>query len=253
MMKILIANDDGIQAKGIRTLIDILKPLGDVTVVAPDSPQSGMGHAITVNRPLRLRKIVQEKNYQEFSCNGTPVDCVKLGMKVVMEGQRPDLVVSGINHGSNASSNVIYSGTMGAAIEAAMEGIPSIGFSLLDYAADANFEEGRRFILEIVQRVIKTPPPPHVCLNVNIPNVAKEEIKGIQVCRQAQAYWREEYISRKDPWNGDYYWLSGEFETGALEEGTDLYALSHNYLSVVPIQYDLTDFKAINSLSYINL
>ncbi|MCL2416592.1 MAG: 5'/3'-nucleotidase SurE [Bacteroidales bacterium] len=253
MLNILVTNDDGIRAKGLRTLIDIARPFGNITVVAPQDPMSGMGHAITVNRPLRLSLLKKEENYQEYVCVGTPVDCVKMGLKVVLENEKIDLILSGINHGSNASSNVIYSGTMGAAIEGSMEGIKSVGFSLLDYHHDADFSQAADFIRKIISQVIETPVPKGVCLNVNIPKVKKEDIKGIKVCTQADAYWVEGYIKRKDPWNVDYYWLTGEFVDQNICLDSDIHALRENYISIVPVQHDLTAFDAINKLKNLNL
>jgi 5'-nucleotidase len=252
MLNILVTNDDGIRAKGLRTLIEIARPFGNITVVAPQDPMSGMGHAITVSRPLRLNLLKKEENYQEYVCVGTPVDCVKMGLKVVLENQKVDLVLSGINHGSNASSNVVYSGTMGAAIEASMEGIKSIGFSLLDYHPDADFSQAADFIRKIIADVIETQVPKGISLNVNIPKIKKEEIKGVKLCTQADAYWVEEYIARKDPWNGDYYWLAGEFVDGHLTQGSDIHALQENYISIVPVQYDLTAFSVIEKLKHLN-
>ena len=252
MLNILITNDDGIRAKGLRTLINIARPFGHVTVVAPNDPMSGMGHAITVNRPLRLNLLKKEENYQEYVCSGTPVDCVKMGLKVVLENQKVDLLISGINHGSNASSNVIYSGTMGAAIEGAMEGIKSVGFSLLDYHHDADFSQVTDYIRDIIAKIIETPVPKGIALNVNIPKIKKEDIKGVKVCTQADAYWEEDYISRKDPWNGDYYWLTGEFIDRDIAPDSDIHALKENYISIVPIQYDLTAHSVIENLKHLN-
>jgi 5'-nucleotidase len=252
MLNILITNDDGIRAKGLRTLIEIVRPFGNITVVAPNDPMSGMGHAITVSRPLRLTLLKKEDGYQEYVCSGTPVDCVKMGLRIPLENQKIDLVLSGINHGSNASTNVIYSGTMGAAIEAAMEGVKSVGFSLLDYHHDADFSQAADFIRKIIADVIETQVPIGISLNVNIPKVKKEEIKGIKMCTQAEAYWEEEYIARKDPWNGDYYWLSGEFVDKNIMPGSDIHALRNNYISIVPVQYDLTAFGVIDKLKHLN-
>jgi 5'-nucleotidase len=252
MINILITNDDGIRAKGLRTLIEIARPFGNITVVAPQDPMSGMGHAITVSRPLRLSLLRKEQKYQEYVCVGTPVDCVKMGLKVVLENQKVDLLLSGINHGSNASSNVIYSGTMGAAIEGSMEGIKSVGFSLLDYDHDADFTQSADFIQKIIADVIETRIPKGISLNVNIPIAKKEDIKGIKMCTQADAYWVEEYIARKDPWNGDYYWLAGEFVSGEVAPDSDIHALNQNYISIVPVQYDLTAFDVIEKLKHLN-
>ncbi|MCL2682200.1 MAG: 5'/3'-nucleotidase SurE [Bacteroidales bacterium] len=253
MLNILITNDDGIHAKGLRTLIEIARPFGNITVVAPNDPMSGMGHAITVNRPLRLTLLKEEVSYREYVCSGTPVDCVKMGLKIALENQKIDLLISGINHGSNASSNVIYSGTMGAAIEGSMEGVKSVGFSLLDYHHDADFLQSADFIRKIIADIIETPIPKGISLNVNIPKAKKEDIKGIKVCTQANAYWEEDYIARKDPWNGDYYWLTGEFIAKDVAHNSDIHALEENYISIVPIQYDLTALSVIEKLNHLNL
>lgn len=241
---ILITNDDGVFAPGIRKLIKIARKIGEVVVVAPDKPMSGMSHAITVSSPLRLRKIAEEENYKEFSCNGTPVDAVKLGEQVVIGGN-PDLVLSGINHGSNASVNVVYSGTMAAVMEANIDGIPAIGFSLLDYSKDADFSAVDDYIKTIVENVLENGLSDGVCLNVNIPAVSKRDLKGIKVCRQAKGRWEEEFDHRTDPHNRDYYWLTGVFKNGDVEKDTDSWALANNFISVVPMQYNLTAKKAI--------
>ena len=193
---ILVTNDDGINAPGIRNLISVMKEIGDVIVVAPDSPQSGMGHAITINSTLHTSKITPKNSKTiEYSCSGTPADCVKLAINELMP-RKPDLCVSGINHGSNSSINVIYSGTMSAAIEAGIEGVPAIGFSLLDYKWNANFEESKNFIKKITLTALKNGIPNGVVLNVNIPSVKKSKIKGVKVCRQAKAFWDEEFDKR---------------------------------------------------------
>ncbi len=244
---ILITNDDGIQAKGIRHLISVMRKIGDVTVVASEFPMSGQGHSITVRSPLRLKKIVQEDGYQEYQCSGTPVDCMKLGEQVVLRKQ-PDLLVSGINHGSNASVNVVYSGTMAAVIEGCITGIPSIGFSLLDYNSDADFSACDSIIEEIVKNVLEKGLKDGVCLNVNIPAVPASEIKGLKICRQSKAKWVEEFDERKDPREQDYYWLTGYFKKLDIEPDTDQWALEHNYVSIVPMQYDFTAYKEIEIL-----
>jgi 5'-nucleotidase len=244
---ILITNDDGIFAPGIRKLIEIARKIGKVIVVAPDSPMSGMSHAITVKDPLRLIKIAEEENYLEYSCNGTPVDAMKLGEKIVVNG-KPDIVLSGINHGSNASVNVVYSGTMAAALEANIDGIPAIGFSLLDYSHHADLSGVDEVVTKIINNVLENGLPEGVCLNVNIPAVKKEEIKGIKICRQAKGRWEEEFDERTDPHNRDYYWLTGVFSNGDADKDTDTWALANNYVSVVPVHFDLTAHKAIASI-----
>ncbi|HPE56609.1 MAG TPA: 5'/3'-nucleotidase SurE [Bacteroidales bacterium] len=244
---ILVTNDDGIFAPGIRKLMSIARQFGNVVVVAPDTAMSGMSHAITVKDPLRLRKIDEAEGFVEYSCNGTPVDSVKLGEKVVLKG-KPDLVVSGINHGSNASVNVVYSGTMAAAIEACIDGIPSIGFSLLDYSHHADFSHVDEFVKSIIGDVLNNGLPSGVCLNVNIPAVQASEIKGIKVCKQAPGRWVEAFDERIDPYHRDYYWLTGVFEDGKADENSDLWALANNFVSVVPIQFDLTAHQFLSEL-----
>ena len=237
---ILITNDDGITAPGILALIEVMETLGDVVVVAPDSPQSGMGHAITLNNVLHLDKVSKpgDKTLQ-YSCSGTPADCVKIAINEVLD-RRPDLCVSGINHGSNSSINVIYSGTMSAAIEAGIEGIPAIGFSLLNYSWDADFEASKKYIKQIAENALKNTIAEGVILNVNIPDLKKKELKGIKVCRQAKANWKEKFDKRQTPQGRDYYWLTGEFINYDKGTDTDEYALQNGYISVVPVQYDLT-------------
>ena len=246
---ILVTNDDGITAPGIRTLIEVMKTIGDVIVVAPDSPQSAMGHAITVNSTLFVEKVkVDEGSQLEYSCSGTPADCVKLAVDQILE-RKPDLCVSGINHGSNSSINVIYSGTMSAAIEAGIEGIPAIGFSLLDYSWNANFEATKSYVKSIAENVLKEGLPKNVVLNVNIPNLPKHELKGIKICRQARANWQEEFDKRTNPQGRVYYWLTGKFVNLDHGEDTDEWALKNGYVSVVPVQFDLTAHHCIQTLN----
>jgi 5'-nucleotidase len=222
--------------------------LGDVVVVAPDSPQSGMGHAITINKPLRLTKVNVFDDVTSYHCSGTPADCVKIAVDKVMH-RHPDLCVSGINHGSNSSINVLYSGTMSAAVEASLEGIPSVGFSLLDYAHDADFEAAAHFARIISEQILTKGLPKATLLNVNIPKLKIAEIKGIKVCRQAIAKWEEEFIQRQDPFGRDYYWLTGNFVNHDHGTDTDEWALANGYVSVVPVQYDLT---AHHGIAHIN-
>jgi 5'-nucleotidase len=240
---ILVCNDDGITAPGIRNLIEVAREFGDVVVVAPDKPQSAMGHAITINATLRVHPM-RSDGILEYSCSGTPVDCIKLAVNKILH-RKPDLLVSGINHGSNASINVIYSGTMSAAMEGAMEGIPSIGFSLLDHSIDADFSAAKHFARIIIGQALKDQMPEGVCLNVNIPKVTIEMIKGIKVCRQARANWEEEFDERVDPNGKPYYWLTGVFKN--YDEGidTDVWALENNYVSLVPCQFDITAHKSL--------
>lgn len=246
---ILVTNDDGINAPGVRTLIDVMNELGDVVVVAPDSPQSGMGHAITLNSTLYVEQVfIDDGPQKEYSCSGTPADCVKIAIREILK-RKPDLCVSGINHGSNSSINVIYSGTMSAAIEAGIEGIPAIGFSLLDYTWNANFEASKPFVKTVSEKVLKKGLPNGIILNVNIPNVSKNLIKGIKTSRQAKANWVEEFDKRTNPQGKDYYWLSGKFVNLDDGEDTDEWALNNNFVSVVPIQFDLTAHRFLKELN----
>ena len=239
---ILITNDDGITAPGIRALVEAVKDLGKVIVVAPDSPQSGMGHAITIGVPLRLNKVEQFDGVESWQCSGTPADCVKLARDKILHA-KPDICLSGINHGANHSINVIYSGTMSAAMEAAIEGVPSIGFSLLDYRFEADFTLAKEVVRDLTMRMITEPMPDHTLLNVNIPVVAKEAFKGIKLCRQAYARWEEQFDHRLDPRGKDYYWMVGKFINMDTGSGTDVEALKDGYASVVPIKTDFTDYK----------
>ncbi len=245
---ILVTNDDGITAPGIRALVEVAQSLGEIVVVAPDSPQSGMGHAITIHDPIRLHKADVFEGIEAYECSGTPVDCVKLAKNVILKGRVPDLCVSGINHGSNASINIIYSGTLSAAMEASLEGIPSIGFSLLDYAFNADFEQSKPFIKDIMSYVLENGMMEGNLLNVNIPNLRTEEIKGIRVCRQAEARWVEEFMENQDPRGQKIYWLTGKFENDDRGEDTDVWALDNGYISVVPSMHDLTNYKALPHL-----
>jgi 5'-nucleotidase len=245
---ILVTNDDGITAPGIRTLVEIAQQLGEVVVVAPDSPQSGMGHAITVSAPIRLHPVKVFAGIESYECSGTPADCVKLARHVVLTGRKPALCVSGINHGSNASINIIYSGTMSAAMEASLEGIPSIGFSLLDYSHEADFGPSRPFVRQLIEWVLKNGMEEGSLWNVNIPNLPAEQIKGIKACRQADARWVEDFTEAVDPRGQRYFWLTGRFVDNDTREDTDIKALAAGYISVVPSMHDLTNFRALKSL-----
>lgn len=246
---ILVTNDDGISAPGIRALISVMKTIGDVVVVAPDSPQSATGHAITINNTLSINKINIDPDVDsEYSCSGTPVDCVKFAVNEILD-RKPDLCVSGINHGSNSSINVIYSGTLSAAVEAGIEGIPAIGFSLLDYNWNADFEPAKSFIKKITLQVLANGLPEGVILNVNFPKLKENEIKGIKICRQAKAMWMEEFDKRQNPQGRDYYWLTGKFVNLDNGEDTDEWALEKGYISIVPVQFDLTAHHAIQQLN----
>jgi 5'-nucleotidase len=244
---ILVVNDDGITATGIKNLMEVMQELGNVVVVAPDSPQSGMGHAITIGKPIRFDKVNIYEGVEMYKCSGTPVDCVKLAVNNIFKGKKPDLCVSGINHGLNNSINVIYSGTMSAAVEGAIEKIPSIGFSLDDFAQDADFSHCKKFIKTICQEVLERGLPDNTLLNVNFPK--GNNIKGIKICRQANAKWAEEFEERTDPYKRPYYWLTGVFQNFDKGEDTDVWALEHGYASIVPVQFDLTAHHAIPLLN----
>jgi len=247
---ILVSNDDGITSKGIRVLINLMKQLGEVVVVAPDSPQSGMGHAITIGNTLRLNESdIFGDEVLAYECSGTPADCIKLAKFYVLKDRKPDLVVSGINHGSNTSISILYSGTMSAAVEAAMEGFPSIGFSLCDYNANADFLHAETFIRKIAENVLEKGLPYGVTLNVNIPPRQNESIKGIKICRQAHAKWQEEFDQRYDPNGRRYFWLAGNFVNFDKGEDNDEWAIANNYISVVPCQFDMTAHHAISMLN----
>jgi len=245
---ILVTNDDGITASGIGTLIEIAASIGTPVVVAPDSPQSGMGHAITIHHPLRFKQEHIFEGIEAYSCSGTPVDCVKIAKNVILKGQTIDLCVSGINHGSNVAVNILYSGTMSAAMEGSLEGIPSIGFSLLDFAPDADFEAGKPYVKQIMEYALSNGFGKSKLLNVNIPKLPFSEIKGIKVCRQADAGWKEEFVEGTDPSGKKYYWMAGEFVNNDMGADTDVWALENGYLSVVPCGHDLTQYDSLEAL-----
>jgi 5'-nucleotidase len=244
---ILVTNDDGFHAPGIVALTKIARSLGSVIKIAPDKPQSGMGHAITINSTLRIKPMEKDIDFEAYECTGTPVDCVKIALDVILD-RKPDLIISGINHGSNASINVIYSGTMSAALEGYIEGIPSIGFSLLDHAHEADFEAACHYAKTVIEMALSSKTK-NYCLNVNVPKLGKDLIKGIKVCRQAKAKWQEEFDRRQDPSGQDYYWLTGHFVPfDDHEEDTDLWALQNGYVSVVPVNYDLTNYADLKEI-----
>lgn len=243
---ILITNDDSIYSKGIRSLIDAVKDLGQVVVVAPSLPQSGMGHAVTLKEPIRLTRIERFADIEvSYACSGTPVDSVKIARDVILD-RKPDICLSGINHGSNSSINIIYSGTMSAALEASIEGIPSIGFSLDDHDLNADFSTSMAVARRLTMQMLEHPMEKPALINVNIPQVKQEQLQGYRICRQAVAKWEEEFEERRDPRGGTYYWLTGKFVNYDDGHDTDEWALANNYVSIVPIQFDLTNYKNIN-------
>lgn len=246
---ILVTNDDGITAPGIRALIRIMNDFGDVYVVAPDSPQSAKSNALTLDKPIRCNSIKIDSGQQkEFACSGTPVDCVKIALNKVLP-RKPDLCVSGINHGSNSSINVIYSGTVSAALEASINEVPSLAFSILDYSFSADFSQSEYFVRKIVKMVLSNKICNRTCLNINIPkSIPNQKIKGLRVCQQAAAKWKEEFIERKDAKGDIYYWLTGKFICEDNSNKTDEWALDNQYVSIVPVKFDLTSYAMIKEI-----
>ncbi len=247
---ILVTNDDGIEARGFLELIALAREMGDVVAISSQIPMSGMSHAITIKIPLRVKLVEEEKGYRKYITNGTPVDGVKLAFHQLM-GRRPDLLLSGINHGSNSSSSILYSGTMAAAMEGAVNHVPSIGFSLLDFRQDADFTASRQVARAVINMVEQTGLPDGICLNVNIPSLPPGEIRGIRMCHQANGYWKEEFEKREDPNGIEYYWLTGFFhnrEPDGKGKGTDEWALKNNYVSVVPVMTDLTAYEVLEKM-----
>jgi 5'-nucleotidase len=247
---ILVTNDDGITSKGILTLVNVMKQIGEVLVVAPDSPQSGMGHAITVGETLRLEENFIFEGVKAFECSGTPADCVKMARHFVLKDMRqPDVVVSGVNHGSNTSISVLYSGTMSAAIEGAIEGTPAIGFSLCDYSHKADFSHTEEYIKKITLQVLEKGLPKGVALNVNFPSRESGPLRGVRICRQANAKWVEDFDMRLDPHGRRYFWMLGNFVNFDKGEDNDEWAIANSFVSVVPCQFDLTAHAAIPVLN----
>ena len=246
---ILVTNDDGIEAKGIQALTEAVKPLGDVIVVAPEDPQSGMSHAITVKHPLRIRKIQEEEHLRIYAVNGTPVDCVKLAINQILKA-KPDILVSGINHGSNSSTSILYSGTMGAALEGGINHIPSIGFSHTKYDHNSDLKASIKYATQITARVLENGLPKSICLNVNIPEGNYDEILGTKVCRQTMGHWQEEFDKRLDPIGREYFWLTGAYYNHEPEaKDTDEWALKNKYVSIVPVHTDLTSYETIRLIN----
>ena len=247
---ILITNDDGYMAEGIIALSEAMKELGDIVVFAPDWHRSGMSSAISTSQPLRYQKYKEEKGADYYLCNGTPVDCVKLALNEILD-RKPDLVISGINHGSNAGISVLYSGTMGAAIEGCVFNIPSIGFSLCDHSSKANFSETVKVAVTVAKSVLENELPKGVCLNVNVP---KGKVKGIRVTSQTQGQWVNEYKKSEDGAGREVYWMTGNFENWEIDnDNSDEWALANGYASVVPVKIDMTAYDFIPELKKWNL
>lgn len=246
---IFLTNDDSYRSKGFEAAIEVARHFGRVIAIAPEVPQSGMSQAITIYNPLRLRKVRDEEGVTIYALNGTPVDCVKMAFDYLLTNEKVDLAISGINHGSNAAINVLYSGTMGAAIEASFYNIPSIGLSLTDHDPDADFEGAVKYGVEIVGKVLEKGVSLPCCLNVNIPNIPLAEIKGVRISRQTRGFWREEFFPRTDPHGREYFWLTGGFQNAepAAEE-SDEWALANGYVAVVPIKVDMTEYRQLEEL-----
>lgn len=243
---ILITNDDGVASKGLRALIDSVLPLGDVLVVAPDGPRSAQSNAMTVTIPIRIKKLEESAHCTIYQCTGTPTDCVKIAIDQLAP-RKPNVVVSGINHGANTSVSIIYSGTMGAAMDACVSGIPAIGFSLCSFDPKASFCNAMRYANRITNEILQHKLPRYICLNVNIPDV--EDVKGIKICRQAAGYWNEEFINRKDPSGRNYYWLAGNYVNAEkAEKDTDEWAIENGFVSIVPVKVDMTAYEYMDEL-----
>lgn len=248
---ILVINDDGFEAKGLEAMVEIARQLGEVVVVVPDRPRSGIGHAITMNVPLRLTLYKTVDGIPYWRTNGTPVDCVKLGLRVVLRDRKVDVVLSGVNHGSNSSASLIYSGTMAAVIEASFENIPAIGLSLLDCSQNADFKTVQHYAGILIPKIMKHGMPPHVSLNINFPKVSVSEIKGVRITRQADGYWQEDLVERMDTFGRKYYWLTGHLVDRDPKPDNCVWALRNNYISIQPVQYDMTAYRHLNELKYL--
>ena len=249
---IFVTNDDGYQAKGFEAALQVAREFGRVVAVAPATVQSGKSQAITMYDPLFLDKQRSEEGLEVYSFSGTPVDCVKVAFDHLLESEKIDLVISGINHGSNAATNVLYSGTMGAAIEGSFYGVPSVGLSLTSHDADADFEAAKEYARRIISSILadeKGEQSKGICLNVNVPDIPSSEIKGVRVCRQCRGYWQDEFYRHEDPRGRTYFWLSGGFKNYEPDsEDTDEWALKSGYVAIVPIQIDLTDYARMGYL-----
>jgi 5'-nucleotidase len=246
---IFVTNDDGVNARGLAAIIERLRPMGRVVAVAPEVTQSGMSHAITMASPLYLRTVTKEADFELYACSGTPVDCVKMAFDHILTEGFPDIAVSGINHGSNSAISVLYSGTMGAAIEASFYGVPSVGLSLANHSLDADMSVAADYGEFIVSKVLNGKVHTPLCLNVNIPALPKSKIKGIRTCRQNEGYWKEIFLRHQDPRGNDYFWLTGDFfNTEPDSTDTDEWALANGYVSVVPIQTDMTNHRQITTI-----
>ena len=243
---LLLTNDDGISASGLANLIEAVRPLGEIVVVAPDGPRSGMSSAITAFNPVRAFLVKKEEGLTVYSCTGTPVDCVKLGMNKLLD-RKPDVLLSGINHGSNSGVAVIYSGTLGAAYEGCIYGVPSIGVSLTDHSLVADFSQAGKYGRQIAESVLANGLPEGVCLNLNVPNVPN--VKGMKVCSQTKGHWIKEFMDMKDPHGRTIYWLTGEFYNQEPDNRlNDEWALAQGYAALVPLRIDMTDYSFLEKI-----
>ena len=245
---ILVVNDDGIDSNGIKVLSDTMRDIAEVFVVAPESDRSGVSHAMTLDADIYINNVNEEKN--EFVCSGTPVDCVKLAVNKILP-KLPDLCVSGINHGSNHSINVLYSGTVHGAIEGTIQGIPSISFSHLSYSDNTDLNPFKEVIKKLSIQVISNKPSKGMTLNVNFPDVPFHQIKGLKICKQGDGYWKEDFKFKKHNAKTSYYSITGEFKTREINPGTDSWALANNFISIVPITIDFTAYDRLNVLKYL--
>ena len=248
---LLLSNDDGYQAKGIRCLVEVLQPIADLIVFAPDGPRSGSSAALTSDRPIGVKCLADRPGLKLYGCSGTPTDCVKLALHAFVP-RLPDMVIGGINHGDNSSVNVHYSGTMGVVIEGCLKGIPSVGFSLCNHDADADFTPTYPYIHRIVKEVLDKGLPKGTCLNVNFPDTSS--LNGIRVCRKTVGVWTKEYVSFNHPRGNDYFWLTGSFQNDEPEaEDTDHWALDHGYVAITPTKIDVTDYEWMKQMDSWNL
>lgn len=250
--KILITNDDGVKSKGISALIEMMRPYGDLTVVAPFEAQSGMSAALTIGKPLRLTELKNEEGLKVYACSGTPADCVKMAMNQLFFNNMPDLLVSGINHGSNASIAALYSGTLGAAAEGTVYGVPSIGLSLSSHDPKADFSTPVFFWKIILDQFLKEPTKPNIYLNINFPDIPREKVKGIKFSHQGKGQWIKEFEARTDPYGFNYSWMTGEFfNLEPYNKESDHNVVEDGYVSIVPHKIDSTDYQELKRLESI--
>lgn len=245
-MRILLTNDDGIDAEGIKTMAKALSSIADVTVVAPETEMSAVGHSITISDPLRVRNVSRQGKPFGMAVNGTPADCVKIAIKAIMK-EPPDMVVSGINHGQNVATNIIYSGTVSAATEGMILGFPSVAISLSSFVSD-DFSVAAEYGLKVIDQVISNGMPPDTLLNVNVPTVDADQVQGIKICRNGVSKFSEVFEKRVDPRQNDYYWQGGKMEMSDKDDDADIYWLKKNWVTVTPIRFDLTDHNFLQKM-----